>query len=219
MLPAILPADLSSCPFTIVVSITAEMFLIFHNTAAHFFCSYVILGYALPHMVHDILECVDIRLKTETPNHRNLTSTCKDLVLASLEIRFYNHTYSSTNYVVKMIWLLISIAGIFVGIRCWHVSLGLSISMLSFGIDGIVIFTLFMGRAYEVPEKVQQLKLSLLSKTGKLPLNERIYLQRVVKRIPTCGIRAGSFYTLDRSTTPTFVHYVIAQVCGLLVLF
>ncbi|CAG7724709.1 unnamed protein product [Allacma fusca] len=170
-------------------------------------------------MVNTHLKRVDIRLKLEALNQQNLTSICKDLTLASLEIRLYNHTYASTNYVVKTIWLLIAITGIFVGVRHWHVSPGLSISMMSLGVNGTVAYMLFMGHAYEVPEKVQQLKMMILAKTGDLHKNERQYLQRILRRIPPCDIRAGSFYTLDRSTTPAFVDYVIGQVCSLLVVF
>ncbi|CAG7815163.1 unnamed protein product [Allacma fusca] len=63
MLHAILPPGWNSCKFVIVVSVTAEFILLCQTSAAHFLCSYVMLGYALPHMVHGILDRVDVRLK------------------------------------------------------------------------------------------------------------------------------------------------------------
>ncbi|CAG7785006.1 unnamed protein product, partial [Allacma fusca] len=156
---------------------------------------------------------------TEAPTQQNLKSICYDLILTSLEIRYYNHTYAPTNYGVKLVLMFISITGLFVGIRHWHVSLGLSISMVCLGINSIALFMSFLGHAYEVPEKVQKLRIAILEKTKKLPKNQRNHLQRVVLRIPACGIRAGRFYTLDRSTIPDFIHYVIVQVCSLLITF
>ncbi|CAG7722624.1 unnamed protein product, partial [Allacma fusca] len=156
---------------------------------------------------------------TETPNQVNLERICKELALASLEIRFYNHTYAQTNYVVKMVWLFLSISGLFAGIRHWHVSLGMSASLLFIGINGIVLFNLFMGHSYKVPVKVQQLKRRILANTSTLPRHQRNYLQQVVKQIPACEIRAGRFYTLDRSTSPDFTHFVVTQVCSLLIAF
>ncbi|CAG7729799.1 unnamed protein product [Allacma fusca] len=171
------------------------------------------LGYALPHMVHGILDCVDRRLKTESPTQRNLSSMCNDLVLASLEIGYYNHTYVPTNYGVKLVCMFIPITGLFVGIRHWHVSLGLSISMVCIGINTTALFMTYLGHAYEVPEKIQQLRLTILEKTGNLTKNQRNYLQPVVLRIPTCGIRAGRFYTSDRSTIPACPKEITKKYC------
>ncbi|CAG7678350.1 unnamed protein product [Allacma fusca] len=218
-LSAVLPPGWNSCKCVIVVSVTTEFILLCQISAAHFLCSYVMLGYALPHMVHGILDCVDVRLKTEAVTQQNLSSICNDLVLASLEIRYYNHTYAPTNYAVKLLCMFIPITGLFVGIRHWHVSLGLSISMVWLGINTTVLFMTYLGHAYEVPEKVQQLKLTILEKSSTLPKNQRNHLHRVVLRIPACGIRAGRFYTSDRSTIPVFIDFVIVQVCGLLVAF
>ncbi|CAG7826331.1 unnamed protein product, partial [Allacma fusca] len=63
-----------------------------------------------------------------------------------------------------------------------------------------------------------KLLLSLGSRKIKNQWEKRCICKRL-EAIPSCAIRCGSFYNIERNTTPVFCDFVVNQVVGLLLAF
>ena len=84
--------------------------------------------------------------------------------------------------------------------------------------DILLIYPLVYGNAFRIPAMFEDVKV-LLRLCG-LRYTERVQwkiLTRSVNSIPAVGVKVGDFHTLERTSTPIFLNYVLTNVVNMLV--
>ncbi|CAG7731174.1 unnamed protein product [Allacma fusca] len=184
-----------------------------------YICTYQILN-IVPYIVDGKLEVVERILRQAELGPENLQMALRFMIRATIEVKIFNIAYSSTSYLTKVALLCTSITGIFTGTQYFALDPKFSLAMLFFGYYSCVIFASLYGRAYVIPLKFDELKRKLTLATEQCRRSGRdsqgtLYAQKLTRAIPPCGVRAGSFYILDRMSTPSFLNFVCYQVCCL----
>ncbi|CAG7831503.1 unnamed protein product [Allacma fusca] len=89
----------------------------------------------------------------------------------------------------------------------FHPQLALVIS--SMGGYAMTLYPIMFGRSYLVQETVADAK-RLISLAASQIVNSKVrkFLKRKIIAIPSCAIRCGSFYTMERTTTLEFHSFV-----------
>ena len=76
------------------------------------------------------------------------------------------------------------------------------------------------AKAFAIPAGLDDVKTTLRGRICLLNnVTDRNVLRRKVKSMPCVGIKVGDFHTLERESTPIFVHYVVTNIVNLLVTF
>ncbi|CAG7837369.1 unnamed protein product [Allacma fusca] len=184
-----------------------------------YLCSYTVLN-VIPRLTVDVLGFIAAEisgLENQMIPLTELSRICMELRMTQIEIKLLNYVYSGFNYVVKLTFLFVSIAGLFTGIKHFGDNPLFTLLSAILAMYIITLFLFFFGDMYKIPEIMDCLKerLGIVSRTMKCP--ESVYTRKIVASIPQCGIRAGNFYILDRMTSLVFLNYVLYQVAGLLI--
>lgn len=86
--------------------------------------------------------------------------------------------------------------------------------------DAVLIYIGIYEKAFMVPLVVENTKSSIVSAAKRLWLRtQRRILRRQVRSIPSLAIQVGSFYTMDSTSTPVFLDYVVNNVVSMLVAY
>ena len=88
-------------------------------------------------------------------------------------------------------------------------------------IDLNVIYVLVYDKAFKTPESFRSTVRETLRQLGgkKLEVLEAKVLKRQFRSVPSMGIKVGEFHTMERTSTPVFLDYVLNNVVSMLVAF
>ena len=83
-----------------------------------------------------------------------------------------------------------------------------------------LVYSIIYAKAFKVPVLIRSATISLtVCANGLGNKAERGLLRKRVRAIPPLGIQVGSFHTLERTSTPVFLHYVLTNVVNMLVVY
>ena len=87
-------------------------------------------------------------------------------------------------------------------------------------VEALFIYSAIYEKAFRVPHLMSKAsracRLRARSLTSKFL---RTGLERQFKSIPAVGIKVGEFHTMERTSTPVFLHYVLVNIVNSLVTF
>ncbi|CAG7730708.1 unnamed protein product [Allacma fusca] len=143
---------------------------------------------------------------------------CRELQLAIQEV---NRAYSFLVFVARIYFLYECILCSFSGIRMFNDSVGLGISFLIFALNSMIMYVLTFERAFKIPVKMEEYKLSIKESAGVCLgggfLTSVIF--RMVDSIPCVAIKVGSFNSMERASPIIFFHFIVSGVVNLLLAF
>ena len=86
--------------------------------------------------------------------------------------------------------------------------------------DALLIYTLLYAKGFKMVALFDETKATLIlkSRTG-VSGNDWKVLKRQVRSVPSIGIKVGQFHTLERTSTPVFLHYVLTNIVNMLVVY
>ena len=86
-----------------------------------------------------------------------------------------------------------------------------------------MVYVIIHGKAFKTPDlfkRAVDAELEILGKEcGGWRAPQRKALARQFKSIPFMGFKVGQFHTLERTSTPVFLHFVVSNVVSMLVAF
>ena len=87
-------------------------------------------------------------------------------------------------------------------------------------LEAALVYMLLYQKAFKVPVRFQTAK-SLLRLNGSRLGNkaERKLLEKKAMSIQPVGVKVGEFHTLERISTPLFLHYVLHNIVSMLVAY
>ena len=87
-------------------------------------------------------------------------------------------------------------------------------------LDLVLIYCIIYAKAFKVPLLVREATLRLEMLANRLGnKTRRDTLRKQLRSIPPLGIQVGSFHTLERTSTPVFLHYVLTNIVNMLVAY
>ena len=87
-------------------------------------------------------------------------------------------------------------------------------------VDLVLVYSIIYAKAFRVPLLIRNATMSLeVFANGIGNKAERNFLRKQVKAIPPQGIQVGRFHTLERTSTPVFLHYILTNVVNMLVAY
>ena len=87
-------------------------------------------------------------------------------------------------------------------------------------IDCAIIYTVIYEKAFKVPDLITKTKTAFrLRERGMRNKAARNVFERQVKSVQPMGIAVGEFHTLERTSTPVFVDYVLTNIVNMLVAY
>ena len=85
-------------------------------------------------------------------------------------------------------------------------------------LDCALVYCIIYAKAFRIPLLVQKTSMSVGVLGSRLSNRaERSLVRKWLKSIPPLGIQVGSFHTLERTSTPVFLHHVLVNVVNMLV--
>ena len=94
------------------------------------------------------------------------------------------------------------------GVMYWSILLNCSVN-----------YTLVYGKAFRVPNLIQDIKKRIRLSAGVRccgPERKMLFMQ--ANSIPSSlGIKVGQFHTLERVSTPVYLHYIVTNIVSMLV--
>ena len=86
--------------------------------------------------------------------------------------------------------------------------------------DVLVIYSLLYEKGFKVAALFDETKATLIlqARNGMNGTDWKVF-KRQVRSIPTVGVKVGEFHMLERTSTPVFLHYVLANVVNMLVVY
>ena len=92
-------------------------------------------------------------------------------------------------------------------------------------IDVTLVYNIIHGKAFKTPDLFKQAVNAELEKLGMemgrkgWGATERNARTRKLKSIPFVGFKVGQFHTLERTSTPAFLDFVVSNIVSMLVAF
>ena len=87
-------------------------------------------------------------------------------------------------------------------------------------LDLVLIYCIIYAKAFKVPLLVRKATTRLDILADRLDNKAlRNTLRRQLRSIPPLGIQVGSFHTLERTSTPVFLDYVLTNIVNMLVAY
>ncbi|CAG7726081.1 unnamed protein product, partial [Allacma fusca] len=144
------------------------------------------------------------RLQEETQN-------CRCLVL---RIQLFNYIFANTLYLVKLVFITVTIISISFSIRAIHASESIlpPIVYLVIGIELVLFYVVIMETAFSVPELVRRYKFKIVHVSRVLHVNDSSGLTRSASSLYVQGFKMAMFTTLERASTPNFVIFVTTKI-------
>ena len=137
-------------------------------------------------------------------------------------IQLYISIVNAANQALIFTWKLLDIG---LCIICGYAAVAHFKEQPVFGIlyylmllDCMLIYMLIYGKAFTVPALIQETRRAILMASDKKSSkSQRKMIARRIMSIPSSGIKVGEFHTLERLSTPVFLHYVVSNVVTMLV--
>ena len=121
-------------------------------------------------------------------------------------------------------WKLLSIG---MGIVCGYAAIAHFNDHPVFGImyyvilfDVVLAYTVVYGKTFRIPTLLESAKVRLqLCGTRYRNRAQKKLLKASVKSIPRVGVKVGDFHTMERTSTPVYLHYVLVNIVNMLVAY
>ena len=86
--------------------------------------------------------------------------------------------------------------------------------------DTTLIYVVIYGKGFQIPEVFIKAKNLIRSQANRCRGSvRRKTVERKLLSIPAVGIEVGEFHTLERTSSPVFLDYVLTNVVSMLVAF
>ncbi|CAG7730709.1 unnamed protein product [Allacma fusca] len=143
---------------------------------------------------------------------------CRELQLAIQEV---NRAYSFLVLVARIYFLYECILCSFSGLRMWNVASLVGLSFLLFGLNSTAMYVLTFERAFKIPLKMEEYKLSIKESAGVCLGGGSLIsvVSRMVDSIPCVAIKVGPFNSMERASPIIFFHFVVSGIVNLLLAF
>ena len=87
-------------------------------------------------------------------------------------------------------------------------------------LDFVLIYCITYAKAFKVPLLFREATVGLEVFASKLGNKaQRFTLRKQLRAIPRMGIQVGSFHTMERTSTPVFLGYVLTNIVNMLVAY
>ena len=142
-----------------------------------------------------------------------------------LYVNIVNIIYRNLVFVWKLVSLGLSITSGYAAIAHFKDHPVFGIMYYVIFIDVSLAYTIIYGKAFRAPALFKQAIRAELTKLGIQQSREtwravkRNVLARQFKSIPSLGFKVGQFHTLERTSTPTFLDFVVSNIVSMLVAF
>ena len=141
------------------------------------------------------------------------------------QLQLYVQLLNIVNRNLIFTWKLLSLGGCII---CGYAAIAHFHEQPIFGImyyvvclDGTLLYAIVYQKVFQVPAKLKEAKVAILAQSVT-----RNYTQigwnaerRQIMSIPAVGIQVGEFHTLERASTPSFLHFVLTNIVNMLVAF
>ncbi|CAG7819950.1 unnamed protein product [Allacma fusca] len=162
-------------------------------------------------------------LKQVILSNDSLTENSLDEALVScrkiqLQLCLFNQKFMNMNYLMKLFDMIAIVSCYYVAIVYHDQNPRFAFSSLLLGLNMMTGFLLLFDKAFEIPMKMQDVKgeISLASHILKKP-GSRKYVRCRVTSLQSVGVKMGGFSTLERQSTPNFLHFIVSTVTDLIV--
>ena len=86
--------------------------------------------------------------------------------------------------------------------------------------EPLFAYTALYQKAFMVPYLMAKARTALRLRVQSIPSEAvRTILVKQLRSIPQVGIKVGGFHLMERTSTPAFLHYVLANIVNMLVAF
>ena len=137
-----------------------------------------------------------------------------------LHLNFFNLSFASVLWGMKVCWLSCTILAGFSAIRLIHTNPTFGCLYAYICVACVMIYIGLFQSAYKVTEKLEELtKLMETMSGGLVNPEERKYWARVLKSVPRMGMSLGGFSQVERETVPVFIDFCVNQIVSLLIAF
>ncbi|CAG7729759.1 unnamed protein product [Allacma fusca] len=135
-----------------------------------------------------------------------------------LELCLFNHKFRNMNYFNKLFDMIATVACYYVAIVNYDRNPRFALGFSLLGLNVMTGFLLLFNKAFKIPMKMDNVKgeISLASHILKKP-GSRKYVHCRVTSIQNVGVEMGGFSTLERQSTPNFLHFIVSTVTDLIV--
>ena len=138
-----------------------------------------------------------------------------------LNVMLFNEGSSYLIFSFKLLCILIAVSCGFGAIVCFDFNRTYAISGGLLSLDFIATYCVFYQKAFAIPDGVKDLKNELMVVIHRQNITlrtEKVVMTQKIRSIPSLGIRVGHFHTMERTSTPVFIDFVVRSVTSLLVL-
>ena len=95
-----------------------------------------------------------------------------------------------------------------------------SIAYIIMFLDSTLFYTLVYDKAFHTPDLISKVKAVF---RGNLSRERNVFQRKIMQKrllsIPLLGIKVGQFHTMERTSTPVFLDYVLSTVVSMLVAY
>lgn len=136
-----------------------------------------------------------------------------------LRVFYFNRVCSMIAYALKLLCLSECIIGIFFCIKLTRDHQFIGIVSGGAGVMMWYCYTRLYNRGFELPWMVRMCQNELLPRSRVLPKRNRMVILRQIRSLGRVEVSMGGFHGLERSSTILFLHFVLTQICTLIITF
>ena len=86
--------------------------------------------------------------------------------------------------------------------------------------EAFFFYAVLYQKGFKVPGLIIKAKIACRLRARSLNNKaERDGMRKKLRSIPPVGVKVGEFHTLERTSTPVFLHYVLVNIVNMLVTF
>ena len=134
----------------------------------------------------------------------------------------FNELNSCIIFTFKLFCIYIAVVTGFGAIACSGSNLAYGAFSLLVFVDMTAVYGFVYEKAFAIPNGIQEIKANMIvqvHRPGIFCKRARRELVQRIKAVPPLGIQVGNFHTMERTSTPVFVDFVVTNLAGLLLLF
>ena len=150
-----------------------------------------------------------------------MEGTYRALRNLQLNVMLFNEGNAYLIFSFKLLCISIAVSCGFGAIVCFHFNRTYVISSGLLSLDVVVTYCVFYEKAFAIPDGAKDLKSEMLvvvHGNRMIPKAEKVRQAKKIRAIPSLAIRVGDFHTMERTSTPVFIDFVVRSVMSLLVL-
>ena len=137
-----------------------------------------------------------------------------------LALNLFNLSTSGMVFAHKLICLIGSITSLYFLVRLTSTHPQASLLFFPFAMNCLSYWITMWDNSSLVPFLISDFKerLELYVGTGEFE-TDRSYANRLLRSVRPVGVRVGGFESLERESTPIFMHFVLSNVASMLITF